>query len=173
MLQLAGLSALGLLSACTGGGDGKDSPGAKGNEPDPDLALVTQAIAEKQELLDAYQATAAAFVGLAGQLGPLQLDHAAHRSALTRIQEQKAGGPVPTSAAPSASSSPTPSPVAKNTAAAIESLAAAETAAAGRRIGQCRNARDPELARLLASIGGSEAAHATELRFPVLRAGQQ
>ena len=171
-LQLGGVGALALLSGCTGGDDSGGSPGAKG-EPDPDLELLAQAIQEKQDLLDAYEATTSALPGLTSRLSPLQLDHDAHRGALLRLQDSKTGGAPPPSGNPSASTSPTSPAAPKNTDAALEALATAESAAASRRIGQCRSARDPELARLLASIGGCEAAHTAVLRTPVARTGLQ
>jgi hypothetical protein len=46
----------------------------------------------------------------------------------------------------------------------VADLARAELSSANRRIGQCERARDRQLARLLASIGGCEAAHTAVLR---------
>lgn len=163
VLRLAGVTALGALAGCTGDDDGPDTPGAKANEPDPDLALLARAITEKQDLLESYLLTLAAHPQLAARLNPLGKDHHAHLAALTDVRPD-----VPT-AEPSATGSPGPSSnpgpaVPTDRAEAVEALAKAELAAAGRRIGQCRSAREPDLARLLASIGGCEAAHTAVLR---------
>lgn len=158
VLQLAGVTVLTFLAGCTGGDDGPDTPGAKDNEPDPDLELLATAIAGKQDLLAAYEATSTRHPQLSARLKPLREDHAAHLAALTGLRSDL---PAPQ---PSASASPTGAAVLPDRAQAVESLAKAELAAAGRRIGQCESARDPELARLLASIGGCEAAHTAVLR---------
>jgi hypothetical protein len=169
VLQLGGVTALALLGGCTGGDDGPATPGGKGAEPDPDLALLTTAIADKQDLLDTYDAALSAHPPLAARIRPLREDHAAHLAALTAIQEKKTGRPDLPTSEPSATGSPRPSSnpgpvVPTDRDQAVEALAKADLAAAGRRIGQCESARDPELARLLASIGGSEAAHTAVLR---------
>lgn len=156
---LAGLSAFALLPGCTGD-DGPDTPGAGRGEPDPDLALLARAIIEKQDLLAAYETTLARHRQLGARLEPLRADHAAHLAALTDFRPLDPGA----APEPSASASPTGAAVPTERAAAVQALAAAELAAAGRRIGQCREARDPQLARLLAALGGSEAAHTTVLR---------
>ena len=153
------LTAAALTGACTSG-DGPDSSGPNGGEPDPDLDLLARAIAEKQDLLDGYAATTARHAQLTERLAPMRADHEAHLAALTGFRPD-----VPTPAvAPSASASPTAPSVASDRARAVEELAVAERAAANRRIGQCETARDPQLARLLASIGGCEAAHTAVLR---------
>ncbi|MBA3745809.1 MAG: hypothetical protein H0X00_23325, partial [Sporichthya sp.] len=101
VLQLAGVTALTVLAGCTGGDDGPDTPGAKGNEPDPDLALLARAIGDKQDLLAAYEATTTRHPQLSARLGPLREDHAAHLAALTGLRSDL---PAPEA---SASASPT------------------------------------------------------------------
>lgn len=154
------LTAVALAGGCTSGDDDPDSPGANGAEPDPDLDLLTRAIREKQHLLDEYAAVTARHAQLTDRLAPMRADHEAHLAALTGFRPDL---PAP-AATPSASASPTGPTVAGDRAQAVEDLAAAEHTAANRRIGQCETARDPDLARLLASIGGSEAAHTAVLR---------
>lgn len=149
-----------LTAGCTSGDDGPDSPGADGGEPDPDLELLARAIREKQALLDDYAAATARHAQLTERLSPMRADHEAHLAALTAFRPDL---PAP-AAEPSASASPTDPAVSSDRARAVEDLAAAEHRAANRRIGQCETARDPKLARLLASIGGSEAAHTAVLR---------
>lgn len=149
-----------LAGGCTSGDDGPDAPGANGREPDPDLEVLARAIRDKQGLLDSYAATTARHAQLTERLAPMRADHEAHLAVLTGFRPDL---PAP-AAAPTASASPTGPAVAVDRAQAVEDLAAAERTAANRRIGQCETARDPELARLLASIGGCEAAHTALLR---------
>lgn len=143
------------LAGCTSddaGGPRPDGP----DEPDPDLALAEAVRTDKRELLARYDAVAARFGNLAGRLAPLRADHEAHLLALT-------------AAAPAGGFDATPSPtpgqdaVGDNRGRALSALARVETAAADRRVGQCVSAQDLSLARLIASIGGCEAAHATIL----------
>ncbi|GAA0631995.1 hypothetical protein GCM10009547_39750 [Sporichthya brevicatena] len=156
---LAGLSAVTavwLLPGCTGD-DGDDGPDA-GRAPDPDLDLLARTIADKQNLLAAYAATTTRHPGLAARLDPMRADHAAHLAALTSFRSDV---PVPEA---SASAVPTAPAVPADPQRAVTALASAEHSAAGRRVGQCEAARDRQLARLIASIGGSEAAHTAVLR---------
>jgi hypothetical protein len=159
VLALTGFGALGVLSGCTGSDD-HGSGGGTG-EPDPDLALLARAVADTQDLLATYDRALDAQPALAPRVRPLREDHAAHLAALTGFRPDLPTPGPSASAAPS--STPTPD-VPGDRDKALELLARADFAAAGRRIGQCRSARDPQLARLLASIGGSEAAHAAVLR---------
>jgi hypothetical protein len=157
MRGLAGVVALGLFTGCRSGHSDDSGPPGPGKAPDPDLALLAAVIAEKSDLLGAYEAATTRFPPLNSRLKPLRADHAAHLAALTGFRPG-----IPT-AAPSGSASPSAGPQGGQSS-TVEDLAAAELAAAGRRIGQCRTAADPQLARLLASIGGCEAAHAAVLR---------
>lgn len=159
-----GLAAFVLVSGCTSDDDGgSGAPGGK-DAPNPDIALVTKAVADKEDLLAAYEATLTQFAQLSDRLKPLREDHAAHLAALT-TELDKLGGRAE-QPGPSASASPTGPSVPGSRDQAVEALATAELAAAGRRVGQCRDAKSPELARLLASIGGCEAAHTAVLRRP-------
>lgn len=151
----AGTAAVGGLTGCTDDDD-PNSPGAQA-PPDPDLALVAAVSADKDALITAYAATANRFPGAAGRLRPLREDHEAHADALLRFGST---GPSPD---PSATPSAGPVVPADRTR-ALAALADLETAAAGRRIGQCENARNPDLARLIAALGGCEAAHAAALK---------
>ena len=142
------------LSACLPGAD--DEP----TRPDPDLVLRRRAARQVGELVASYAAVVTAFP----QAGAPQLDtlralaaeHEAHVAALT--------GPAPT-ASPSPSSRATASavPVAPSSmAASLRWLAGLERAAARRRTRQSLRA-GPDLARLLAAVGASEATHAAVL----------
>lgn len=160
---LAGLTALALVGGCTSGEDSPDSPRAA-RAPDPDLELLARAVAEKQDLLAAYEAALTRHPELTERLRPMRADHQAHLAALTAFRpEVTAAGPT-ASASPAAAASPTAAATQTDRARTVEDLAAAEQASANRRIGQCETARDRQLARLLASIGGCEAAHTAVLR---------
>ncbi|MGB8651988.1 MAG: hypothetical protein WCD35_15150, partial [Mycobacteriales bacterium] len=69
---LVGTLSSALLTACTA------SPPRRAQRPDPDLALAAAAVAREQALLSAYDEALAAAPALAGELGPLRADHAAH-----------------------------------------------------------------------------------------------
>jgi hypothetical protein len=157
---LRGLAGAALLSltGCTGDDDGPDTPGGKDSEPDPDLELLARAISGKQGLLAAYEITLTRHPQLADRLGPMRDDHAAHLAELTRFRGDL---PAPD---PSASAFPTGTVAPMDRNEAVQLLARTELSSAGARIAQCESARDAQLARLLASIGGSEAAHTAILR---------
>ena len=148
-----------------GGCSSKKDPGP--NEPsptptpDPDAALVAAVVDDKRALLARYTATTARFPGLAARLAPLRADHVGHLAALNASEPTVPPTSVPT---PNPVGTPTPGPSAGPTVpadrkAAARALAKAEQAAAGRRVPQCVAARDRDLALLLASLGGCEAAH--------------
>ncbi|MGQ0630217.1 MAG: ferritin-like domain-containing protein [Sporichthyaceae bacterium] len=123
--------------------------------PDPDVALRATAVTDKQDLVARYDATLVRFPGLGPTLTTARADHLAH---LARL----GGEPRPvTSVAPTPGTSAPP--VAASRERAVSELVAAERSAATRRLAQCVRAGDPELARLLAAIGGCEAAHAAVL----------
>lgn len=168
---LAGLTALALVGGCTSGDDG-DSSGAT-PEPDPDLELLARAIGEKQDLLAAYDAATARHPQLTERLRPFRADHEAHLAALTTARpDAPIAAPSPSASPtgptgptdPTDPTGPTGPTVSPDRAQAVADLARAELSSANRRIGQCERARDRQLARLLASIGGCEAAHTAVLR---------
>ena len=129
-----------------------------------DLVVVSRALAASQDLAKRYAATVAAFPELAGVLGPLEIEHAAHIAALDT---------TPTSAAPVASSGTGSAPASTSSAAsapaipseALAALAAAERASAGARVADLLTC-SPAVARLLASIAASQATHAAVLGTP-------
>jgi hypothetical protein len=121
--------------------------------PDPDLALIRKVIEDKRALLARYAATVDRFPGLTGRLAPFRADHVGHLAALDAPPD-----PGPT-ASPSATPTPEVPAVPAERRGAARALAKAEQAAADRRVGHCVDARDRDLARLLAAIGGCEAAH--------------
>jgi len=147
---LQGAVSVALVAAAVGCSKGSAPAGTGGRPdssrtPDPDPALLAVARSAEQDLIAQYDAVIAAEPTLAGQLTALRADHLAHLSAL-------GGTPTTPSAQPSI---PPPGTAAQ----ALAALAGAERTAAAARVAQCRAAREPALARLIASIGGSEAAH--------------
>ncbi|MGQ0845495.1 MAG: hypothetical protein ACT4QF_15335 [Sporichthyaceae bacterium] len=146
---VAGALAL-ALTACS-----DSPPPPSGRAPDvapndPDAPTLAAARAETVALLREYDAAVADRPELAGELAPLRAAHEAHL--------EKLGRP-----AAEATPSPTPGP-GRSRAALLRGLAAAEKSAAARRVSQCQDLRSASLARLVAGIGGAEAAHASLLR---------
>jgi hypothetical protein len=130
--------------------------------PDPDVVLRLKVAAEVRSLLAAYAAVIATHPATGARLRPFAAETRAHDRALS--------GPPGALATPSpktarAGSSPTPSPVPATPAGALAWLAGLERAAAVRRRRQLLRA-GPDLARLLASIGASEATHAALIAHP-------
>lgn len=140
----------------------------------PDESLARRVAVAETALVAAYDAAAVQHPELAGQLAPFRADHAAHADALL----PGAASPAPRIAAPSStapsstppsstppssaplsstapSSTPPPNPI-------IAALAALEGSAAAARVDDLVTTTG-SLARLLASIGGCEAAHAALL----------
>lgn len=140
-----GLAAGALLSGCLPGKHRADPPAA----PDPDLGVAASIRADELGLIAAYDAAIATFPALAATLAPVREQHEEHLAALPG--DRRSGSPMALQQAM------TPDP-----AAALRSLVAAERAAAAARIADCL-AASPRLAPLLASLGASEAAHASAL----------
>jgi hypothetical protein len=122
--------------------------------PKPDEIIRQRVLAAKRDLLARYAATLAAHPQLSARLNPLVADHRAHVQALN-------GSASPTATPGSTATAPPPVPAGRG--AALAALATAERAAAGARVTDVLDA-SPRLARVLASIGGCEAAHAELLR---------
>ena len=118
---------------------------------DPDRPTVDAVVAEKLALLREYDAALVVRPEMTKELGPLRAAHQAHLDAL---------GQPPIDATPS----PSPTVFPATRAAILRRLAAAEKDAAGKRVTQCRALRSGAVARLVAAIGGAEAAHAARLR---------
>lgn len=142
------------LSACLPGAD--DEP----TRPDPDLVLRRRAARQVDQLIASYAAVVTAFPQADAQqldtLRSLAAEHEAHAAALT--------GPAP-SGSPTASGTPAAPavPAVPSTVpAALRWLAGLERGAARRRTRQSLRA-GPDLARLLAAVGASEATHAAVL----------
>lgn len=153
----------------------------------PDELLAKQVSIAETELVAAYDAAASQHPELASLLAPFRADHAAHADALvpgaanppppappppspapssalpssTPLASASPSGGSPSGASPSLappSSAQPPNPI-------IAALAALESGAAAARVDDLATATG-SLARLLASIGGCEAAHAALLIGP-------
>jgi hypothetical protein len=125
-------------------------------------AAVERAAAAERTLLAAYDSAIRDFPDLLARLGPLRADHAAHLQGL--IPGAAIAAPDATSSNPGstpAASSALPDPAA--TLRTLRSLADLEQAAAAARLADMGTSAG-SLARLIASIGGCEAAHAAMLR---------
>lgn len=131
--------------------------GGRDQEPTPDEVIRDRVLAGKRTLLEQYTATLERHPGLRTRLGPLRAEHEAHVTALN-------GSPTPTPTATStaAGASPAPPSVPATAGAALAKLATAERAAADARVADLAGA-SPRLARVLAAMGGCEAAHAALL----------
>jgi hypothetical protein len=143
------------LAGCAGSSSGdKGASGGGGKTEDPDTALLAEAVSDTRDLIARYDAAPAS---IHKKIAALRADHQAHLEAL--------GATAMPSASPSSAVGATAEPSAKPSAgpAALADLSGAEKAAADRRVDQCKRAASADLARLLASIGGCEAAHAAVL----------
>lgn len=186
MLRLMGVAALGLVASCRSGKQqaapaspaatttppgGSPQPTARPtppsaasgfttsaspkptvSAPSPDQLLAQRVAAAEQTLIAAYDATAVAHPELAGRLAPFRADHLSHLQGLVPGSVADAS-PYPTNTP--LLSSPTPAEI-------FQSLADLERTAAAARLGDVATTTG-SLARLIASIGGCEAAHAALL----------
>jgi hypothetical protein len=136
-----------------------------------DQLVARRVAAAEQALLAAYDAVAVAHPELAGRLAPFRADHAAHLQGLvpgatpstTTSATTAPSSTAPSSTAPSSTASagpPLSSPPAST--AILHQLADLERSAAAARLGDVATTSG-SLARLIASIGGCEAAHAALL----------
>jgi hypothetical protein len=157
LLGLVALAAAPVAAGCTDSSSPEPAPTrpspTNAPEPDPETTdgpLRADVAAAESTLLALYSATLTAHPSLRGTLTPIAEQHEQHLRAMN-----DAPGSA-TAAAP-------PPSVASDPAAAVAELIAAERAAADARTQACGQARDVELARLLALIAASEASHAQAL----------
>jgi hypothetical protein len=140
----------------------------------PDQLVAQRVAAAEQALLAAYDAVAVAHPELVGRLAPFRADHAAHLhglvpGALPSTTASSSTAPVASLApsnttAPSTIASSTTAPVSSppTSAQIFQQLAEVERNAAAARVSDVASTSG-SLARLIASIGGCEAAHAALL----------
>jgi hypothetical protein len=145
VLGLAAVTMAG-LAGCSNSSPADKGASGGGKAEDPDTAVLAEAVADTRALMARYDDAPAS---IRKKIIALRADHQAHLEAL--------GATTMVTPTPSASVKPSPGP------AALADLAAAEKTTADRRVDQCRRAKSADLARLLASIGGCEAAHAKAL----------
>ncbi|MET9155101.1 hypothetical protein ABZX82_28060 [Streptomyces griseoflavus] len=151
-----------LLAAGCSAGPGKPEDGGSGRPSAADRTRA-RAAADSRELAERYDAVVAAHPGLAGRLGPLRAEVAAHARAFGEGGAAKASpsaSPSPSGSGTAAAASPAPTraavPVKEKD--ALAELAVAEREIADRRTRELLDAAD-ELARLLASVAAAGAAH--------------
>jgi hypothetical protein len=155
------------LGACTSS--------ATPEPPDPDVAILRDVAAGVRSLVRDYAEAARRYPELAAQLAPLAAEHVEHLRALgvpTHRPPTSTGLPesptstgatsTPTGSTPTSTETSGSGGLARGRAATLAVLARAEQRTAELRPGQTRRA-SPELARLVASIGACEAAHAALL----------
>jgi hypothetical protein len=149
----------------------------------PSQALAARVADDERALIAAYDTAIAAQPALTSTLAPLRAEHAAHLVGLTPGAPTTPANSSSTSATPTPSvvnpsvvnpsvvnpsvggpsGSPAGSPGQSPHAETLADLAARERAAAAARVDDLMSSDDGSLARLLASIGGCEAAHAALL----------
>jgi len=188
-LRLLGMSVLATIAGCRPSGksnvdDGGTEPGAPSATSSssasvaPSQALADRVADDERALIAAYDEAIRAAPDLEPVLAPLRADHATHLVGLTPGAPTRPAGPAGSATGTSATPTPTPSAAAASAAAAaantpgspaqslrmqtLSTLAAKERTAAAARVDDLMSA-EGSLARVLASIGGCEAAHAALL----------
>lgn len=183
-LRLLGAAMLATVAGCrsskkSGPAQSTSGAGATAGRPSsatipPAQALAARVADDELALIAAYDAAIAAQPELESTLAPLRADHAAHLVGLRPGATTAPPSSKPTSATPTAtpspanpsvgSSAPAGSPAESARTETLAALAARERIAAAARVDDLMSTDDGSLARLLASIGGCEAAHASLLR---------
>jgi len=137
---------------------------------DPDLPLVRRAVETTRDLLDRYEAVARRHPSLRETLAPYVRRHRRHLTALTDGSagprfpvDEETGRRSPTAAPATSPNARHDVRVPGEASAAVQTLITHEEKAAAARLRALRKARNPELARLLASIGACESVHAIAL----------
>ena len=179
VLKLFGVSGLVVVSGCrrsdTSARDRAATSGVPA-APTPSGSKVESVAARvadaERDLLTAYDAAIGAHPELAPKLSPLRAEHAAHLVGVTPSASTATPTPSPSATpnvtAGSATAAPAQPPASQQSAAAgvLAGLAALERGAAAARLADL-GATSGSLARLIASIGGCEAAHAALLESPL------
>ena len=142
------LSPFALIACGASGGQGSTSGATSSpptGSPEPDEAIRATCATAEADLIALYDATLATFPDTAG-LSTIRDEHAAHLDAFG-VSGNPAATPI----------------VAKSQSQALKDLQKAEQAAAEARTTDCVAVGDAALARLIALIAASEAAHAVAL----------
>jgi hypothetical protein len=136
----------------------------------PDQLVAQRVAVAEQALLAAYDAVTVTHPELAGRLAPFRADHAAHLEGLvpgatpstTTPSNVAPSSNTPSSSPPSSTASAPPLSSPPASTAILHQLADFERSAAAARLSDVATTSG-SLARLIASIGGCEAAHAALL----------
>lgn len=150
LLRIAAAGVAAVTVGCTRGPEQRPASPASPTKPAPptstdhDDQLLSEAAERERELLDLHAATLRRHPGLADRLRALTEHHGAHLSALDGLAPRR--------------SRRTPR-VATRPDAALRNIATAERQAAQAGIAACARTGSADLARLLASVAGCEAAH--------------
>lgn len=144
--MLAAASGAALVAGCTA---------SSGDKPagSPDDGVRSAVAASELALIAQYQAAIAAFPDLGASLVAILEQHRAHLAVVAPGEASSQDAAAPTAAAPAATSAGQ----------MVGALAEAERVASQERRQACREAADPELARILAFIAASEASHVPAL----------
>jgi hypothetical protein len=134
-------------------------PGTEEN----DAAIVARVADSKRVLLERYAATAAQHPDKQAVLAPLSAEHELHLTVLGVPERTDAPASRPASPDNPPTASPTPVRIPASAREALDMLSDAERKASDSRLAGIL-AASPGLARLLASIGACESAHAELLR---------
>lgn len=131
--------------------------------PHPDEAIRERVIVAERELVALYMAASAAHPELDAELQRFADRHLRHIAAIeSTAPPLTAGAPTPTPSP--GSETPTRPEIPADPEAAVQQLRDVETAAVEGRRTDCMEARDHQLATVLASIAACEAAHDRLLR---------
>jgi hypothetical protein len=161
---LVGAAALGVTALAAGLAGCSPDRATSPPPPDPDVELRLRVAGEVRSLLAAYAAVIATHPATGAKLRPLAAETRAHDRALSGPPGALAT-PTTRTASTATPASSSPSPVPTTSSGALAWLAGLERAASVRRRRQLLRA-GPDLARLLASVGASEATHAALIVHP-------
>lgn len=177
---VTGVGTLAGVAGCkpsTGGNPGDQSghqsggAGATTSTKPPSVAATTQAAVvqraanNERTLIAAYDSAVAAYPELAARLQPLRANHVRHLDGLVPGASAKLPAAAPATPTPTLTPSAPAAPTTEPPPGVLAGLASLEHTAAGDRVNDVA-ATSGSLARLLASIGGCEAAHESLLRAP-------
>jgi hypothetical protein len=132
--------------------------------PHPDELIRARAIGGERELVALYVATAAAYPELESDLERFADRHLRHIAAIEGTVPPQPSGVATPSLPPAQTPEPPEIPADADIDAVVQRLRDAEAAAVDDRRADCLEARDNQLATILASIAACEAAHDRLLR---------